>query len=509
MPRIRMCPARNFQLNVPMTLMGFRDWVWAALVLLPLLVVGAAWAPGSSSFWNDGVEGYHLVLLGGIAVVYAVFLRVVDAVARRSTHRIDTLYDPETGLPMRELFGDRLKQVILMSDRDGSVVPVLVVGIDRFEEIRNALGHDKTAGLIKQLGGRLGQLLRESDTLARTGESEFAVLLPSARDAEGAHIVVRKLSEGLHAPFEIDGVIVEAQATFGVVVAPEHGREVDELLRHGSAAIALARLDGTRSEMYSADMDDLTQSRVELIAELRKAIDLSQLVLFYQPKSSLAEGRVSGVEALVRWMHPERGLIPPDLFIPLAEETDLMRPLTRYVLEEAVKQLSEWRLRGLDVTVAVNISARNLADPELAPDIAALLEKWSVEPGWLELEVTETTVMNDQSRAAIALQSLADMGIRLSIDDYGTGYTSLAYLRRLPIDGLKIDRLFVQNVNEQEKDEVIVRSTIEMGRGLGLHIVAEGVETQEVWDKLQEMGCDLAQGYFVSRPVPAAEVVFN
>ena len=494
--------------HIPMPITSIGRWAWAALAVLPLVVLAAGIGFDSASL-DAGFARYYLLVLAVLGVLYAVFMRVVDALARSSARRIESLQDSLTGLPGPELFCDRVQQVMLISERDGSVVPVILLGVDRFEEIRNGLGRDGTAELVKMLTARLEDLLRESDTLARYSESEFAILLPSAQDAEGAQIVVSKLSKGLHEAFEVAGVPVEVQATFGIAVSPEHGRDAATLMRNAAVALNWARGNGARSEMYAVEHDVVNSDRIALVAELRKAIEDHQLVLFYQPKSSFETGHVTGVEALVRWMHPERGIVPPDLFIPLAEETDLMRPLTTYVLEEAVKQLSEWRLRGLDVTVAVNISARNLSDPDLTSDIAALLDKWSVEPSWLELEVTETTVMNDQSRAALVLQTLADMGIRLSIDDYGTGYTSLAYLRRLPIDGLKIDRLFVQNVNEQEKDEIIVRSTIELGRGLGLHIVAEGVETQEVWDKLQELGCDLAQGYFLSKPVPPAEVVFN
>lgn len=490
---------------MPITSIG--RWAWAALAALPLVVLAAG--IGVEGPLDPGFARYCLFVLALLAVMYAVAMRIVESVARSSARKIGSLHDSVTGLPSSELFCDRVQQVMLISERDGSVVPVILLGIDRFDEIRNALGRARSDDLVKMLTGRLEELLRESDTLARFSDSEFAILLPSAQDAEGARIVVDKLSRGLHEPFTVGDLPVEIQATFGVAVAPEHGREPATLMRNASVALTWARENGARSEMYSAEHDIVKGERVALVAELRKAIEDHQLVLFYQPKSSFLSGHVTGVEALVRWIHPERGIVPPDLFIPLAEETDLMGPLTRYVLEEAVKQLSEWRLRGLEVTVAVNISARNLSDPDLTSDVAALLEKWSVEPGWLELEVTETTVMNDQSRAALVLQTLADMGIRLSIDDYGTGYTSLAYLRRLPINGLKIDRLFVQNVNVQSKDEIIVRSTIELGRGLGLHIVAEGVETQEVWDKLQELGCDLAQGYFLSKPVPAAEVVFD
>ena len=491
--------------------MPFGRHIWIALVLLPLAVVLTGFGfPLDPTFdFSLASPSYHLVVLGALGVVYAVFLRVSDTMARRAAQKIQALQDTLTGLPNADLFADRLQQAILISERDGSVVPVVVMGIDRFEELRTGLGRDVSDQTIKLLSERMQTLLRDSDTLARTAEGEFAVLLPSAQDTEGAMIVMRKLTHGLHEAFEIDGKRVEIQGTFGIAASPEHGRDAAAVMRNAGVALAWARANGSRVEIYSPEHDAVSEDRIALVAELRHAIDNDQLVLFYQPKSSFSDGKIHGVEALVRWIHPERGFIPPDAFIPLAEQTDLMRPLTLYVLEEAFRQLSDWRLRGIEICVAVNISARNLLDADLPDDIAALMETWSVEPSWIELEVTETTVMNDQSRSAAVLQTLSDMGLRLSIDDYGTGYTSLEYLRRLPVNGLKIDRLFVQNLNDEAKDEIIVRSTIELGRGLGLDIVAEGVETQEVWDKLQELGCDLAQGYFLSRPLPPAELSFN
>ena len=491
--------------------MPFGRHIWLALLLLPLAVVLAGFGfPLDPSFdFTFENSSYHLVVLGALGVIYAIFLRVSDSMARRAAQKIQSLQDALTGLPNADLFADRLQQSILISERDGSVVPVVLMGIDRFEEMRTAMGREVADQTVKMLSERLQQLLRDSDTLARPSESEFAILLPSAQDQEGAMIVVKKLTHGLHEPFQVGDVKVEVQGTFGIAASPEHGRDASAIMRNAGVALAWARENGTRVEIYSPEHDAVSEDRIALVAELRQAIENNQLVLFYQPKATFSDGKVHGVEALVRWVHPERGFVPPDAFIPLAEETDLMRPLTLYVLEEAFKQVSDWRLRGIEVCVAVNISARNLLDADLPSDITRLLEKWSVDPAWIELEVTETTVMNDQSRSAAVLQTLSDMGLRLSIDDYGTGYTSLEYLRRLPVNGLKIDRLFVQNLNDEAKDEIIVRSTIELGRGLGLDIVAEGVETQEVWDKLEELGCTLAQGYFLSKPLPPSELSFN
>jgi EAL domain-containing protein (putative c-di-GMP-specific phosphodiesterase class I) len=293
----------------------------------------------------------------------------------------------------------------------------------------------------------------------------------------------------------------------GVAAFPEHGGDVETLLRHADVAMYAAKRSDLPFAVYDEADNRSDPSRLALIAELRRGLRRRELVLHYQPMARLASGVVDSVEALVRWNHPERGLVFPDAFIPLAQETGLIRPLTRYVLEEAVRQAREWQLAGLELAVSVNLSARNLLDVEFPDQVEQLLNETGLPPALLELEITETTMLSDGARTKAALERLSGLGIRISIDDFGTGYSSsLASLRRLPISEIKIDRSFVTNMDGCEDDAVIVRSTIDLGRNLGLSVVAEGVENEQVWSELRRLGCTSAQGYYLTRPVPAAEL---
>lgn len=477
--------------------------LWLALLPAAGAAVGIALAGGGAA----STATYYLALLGAIGVVYAVALGLLFG--RTGREVAPALVDAVTGLPGPTLVTDRLQQLILASERDGSHVPLVIMGIDRFSSVNNALGRDQGDILLAELGRRLEKTLRESDTVARLGGDEFAILLPSAQDGAGATVVVDKVRRALEKPFVVGDVPVEISASFGVALAPGDGRDAKTLVWHATAALGVAKELGSRVEFYAADRHELNAEKIALAAELRRAIEERELVLFYQPKTSLKDGVIQGAEALIRWVHPERGMVMPNDFIPIAEQTDLMKPLTMYVVDEALRQVGEWRSRGLDMTVSVNIAARNLADMSFPDDIRDRLEATGARAEWLELEVTESTVINDRSRAVLVLQALCDMGVRIAIDDYGAGYASLSYLTRLPIHALKIDRSFVQNMAEQQQDGLIVKSTIELGRGLGLDVIAEGVETELVWNQLVDLGCDYAQGYYVSRPVPPEELVLS
>lgn len=482
---------------------------WVALALLPVAAVVYGSFVAADGLTDGGFGGptYYLALSGAIGVIYATVIGILGRKMRR--HSAAPLLDPVTGLPGTALLTDRLQQSILASERDASHIPLVIMGVDRFSSVNNALGRDQGDALLAELARRLETVLRESDTIARLTGDEFAILLPSALDGRAATAVVDKIRRGLEKPFVIGGVPVEISASFGIALTPQHGRDAKSLIRSASAALDAAKEGGTRVEFFTPDRHELNADRIALAAELRRGIEQGQLVLFYQPKTSMRGGGIEGVEALVRWVHPERGLIMPNDFIPLAEQTDLMKPLTLYVLDESIRQVSEWRARGLDMKVSVNISARNLSDIGFPADVRHALRAHKAHPAWLELEVTESTVINDRSRAILVLQELSDMGIRIAIDDYGSGYTSLAYLTRLPIHALKIDKSFIQNMIEQQQDGLIVQSTIELGRGLGLEVIAEGVETEIVWNRLVDLGCDYAQGYYVSRPMPPEELVLG
>jgi diguanylate cyclase (GGDEF)-like protein len=416
---------------------------------------------------------------------------------------VDRAHDPLTGLPSRRRFQHRVQEAVSTADAGFAVV---LLDLDRFKEVNDSLGHDAGDALLVEVARRVDGALRTSDMVARIGGDEFGLLLGAPAGGAGLDSVLNLVREAIEAPIMFHDVPVAISGSMGVAIFPEHGRDAEMLMRHADAAGLAAK----RSFVPFAVSDEAESSgdpsRLKLIADLRRGLHGRELVLHYQPKARLASGVVDSVEALVRWNHPERGLVFPDAFIPLAQETGLIRPLTRYVLEEAVSQCRAWRKDGLELAVSVNLSARNLLDVEFPDQVERLLSDAGLPPALLELEITETTMLSDGARTKSALDRLSALGIRISIDDFGTGYSSLAYLRRLPISEIKIDRSFVMNMDGCEDDAVIVRSTIDLGRNLGLSVVAEGVESEGIWTELRRLGCTSAQGYYLTRPVPADEL---
>jgi diguanylate cyclase (GGDEF)-like protein len=453
------------------------------------------------------VAGIFQVVLLLLLVALAPILTRVTRRIQRQMDEIEyrALYDELTGLPNRTLFRDRIQQAIFTRRREGQPATVLLLDVDRFREINDTLGHEAGDLLLIELSSRLRELLRESDTFARLSGDEFGVLLPSA-SVEEASVLAERVHESLEEPFTLRGLPLEVGTSVGIASFPEHGEDVDTLLQRADVAMYVAKDAHAGTAVYDVAEDTNDAVRLALVGELRKAIDRGELTVRYQPKADLVTGRVVGVEALVRWEHPERGLIPANDFVPLAERTGLIKPLTRHVLERAIEQCGSWNAAGLDLHVAVNLTVPDLLDLELPDRIAALLERTGVQAKQLELEITETTILADPFRVRQVLTRLNEMGLRLAIDDFGTGYSSLAYLRRLPVQTIKIDRSFVSGMCEDASDATIVRSTIDLGRNLGLTIVAEGVESLEVWNALRELGCSLAQGYLVGRPLPAEEI---
>jgi diguanylate cyclase (GGDEF)-like protein len=452
-----------------------------------------------------------LLLLAGLALLYLVLFRIVASASKRlrqqaEENRYQALHDALTDLPNRTLFYDRARQSLLAARRNGKQVAVMLIDLDRFKEVNDTLGHQSGDVLLRAMGPRLRAILRDSDTVARLGGDEFGVLLPEVEGTEGAVLVARKLEEALGRAFTVDELVLETEASIGIAIFPEHGEDVATLIRRADVAMYLAKGSPGGIELYAPEHDHYSPERLGLLGQLRRAIDHGQLVLHYQPEASLPGGEVRWVEALVRWQHPERGLLLPDEFLPLAEHTGLMRPLTHHVLDQALRQCRAWEDQGLSLGVAVNLSARDLLNLELPDEVAALLSKWGLEPSRLELEVTESTILVDPLRARAVLTRLSELGVRVAIDDFGSGYTSLGYLKRLPVDVLKIDRSFVISMGADEQDAVIVRSAIELGHNLGLEVVAEGVESADIWSELGRLGCDRAQGFYLSRPVLADEL---
>ncbi len=463
-------------------------------------------------FTGEDAEVLEL-LAGQASAVLASLERTVElAEANRELRQArdeaqrQALHDGLTGLPNRTLLRDRLQQAILVGDRDKSGVALLIMDLDRFKDVNDTLGHHTGDELLQQVGVRLRSALRASDTVARMGGDEFAVVLPLAGHAEDASRVAQTLVLALEQPFTLAGHAVSIGASVGIAMYPEHGSDVKTLLRHADVAMYVAKRGGSGHAVYQWEQDVHGPDRLSMIGELRAAIERDELILHYQPKVSLRTGRCDRVEALVRWQHPLRGLIPPDDFIPLAEQTGLIKPLTQWVLHAALRQCRAWQDSGLDISVGVNLSMRNLHDPDLVEQISHLLEVTGVRPASLKLEVTESALMTDPQRALGSLARLRAIGVEIAIDDFGTGHASLSYLKQMPVEEIKLDRSFVRDMCTDKNDYTIVRSTIELAHDLGLRVIAEGVEDQETWDLLVKLGCDLAQGYHMSRPLPAAEL---
>ena len=451
------------------------------------------------------VVAYHNV---GLMPFLLLPVAAVYMSARASIEKEhQALHDALTGLPNRTLFRDQAAESMgARRHGAGTVSAVLLIDLDRFKEINDTLGHHIGDLLLKEVGPRLRQAVRDDDMVARFGGDEFAIFLHDVGSAELALEVAGRARAALSDPFLVEDLLLHVEGSIGIALNPEHGDDVDLLLQRADVAMYMAKETHSGSRLYTPDKDPNSRRRLTLLSDLRSAIDNHDLVLHYQPKADLRTRTIGDVEALVRWIHPELGLVPPNDFIPLAERSGLIGPLTEYVLTEAIAQVVDWRSRGVGLRIAVNLSVRSLMDLDLPNRVAGMLADAGLPADQLELEITESTIMADPVRAMRVLQPLADMGVRLSIDDFGTGYSSLAYLRQLPISEIKIDRSFVSAMTTSENDAVIVRSTVEMAKNLGLETVAEGVETPEEAEALEFLGCDYLQGYLLSRPLPADEL---
>jgi diguanylate cyclase (GGDEF)-like protein len=415
------------------------------------------------------------------------------------------LYDSLTGLPNRTLVNDRLEQAIKIAERTNNPFAVMLIDLDRFKEVNDSLGHQVGDELLKEVGQRLAETLRDTDSIGRLGGDEFAILLPET-GVEGAVRVANKLLKALDRSVELEGMSFSVSASIGVADYPEHGTDAGTLIRHADIAMYDAKLNKTGYSLYHKEIDTHSPRRLMLMGDLRAAFHAGQLTLHYQPIIDIATGLPRGVEALARWLHPEKGFIPPDEFIPLLEQTGLVRPFAYWVIDVALAQWTAWRQAGIDVVMSVNLSMRNLQDKGFSQQLAELMRKWSVTPNALLLEITESAMMSDPDQVLNLLTHFSSMGVQIAIDDFGTGYSSLSYLKRLPVHEIKIDRSFVQDMIQDKDDAVIVRSTIDLAHNLGLKVVAEGVENAETLTLLHELGCDLAQGYHISRPGPVGSL---
>jgi len=421
--------------------------------------------------------------------------------AHQATH------DPLTGLPNRTLLLDRLGQALDRARRGEPSGAVLFLDLDRFKEVNDTLGHDAGDRLLIAVAGRLRQALREGDTLTRLGGDEFVALLAGAAGAGEATEVAARLAAALARPFTIAGHEYLVAASVGIVLATGAYARAEEVLRDADVAMYRAKAAGGDGyALFDPAMQAALVAHVALERELRGALDRDEFALQYQPIVDLHTGRVVRVEALVRWHHPTRGLVPPGAFIPLAEEIGFIVPLGRWVLGEACRQARSWRAAGMPVAVAVNLTTREFQHPGLAGEVVAALAAAGLEARWLRLEITESLAMRDAAATVTTLVALRELGVQVAIDDFGTGYSSLAYLKRLPVDALKIDKAFIDGLGTGEGDTAIVEAIITLAHTLGLQVIAEGVETAAQAEWLRALGCDLAQGYHFARPLPPAEL---
>jgi diguanylate cyclase (GGDEF)-like protein len=454
----------------------------------------------------------RLALAGFIVIWIAVWgaLLVSGRITRRFQEQSERLahqamHDDLTGLPNRTLLRDRLDAAVRLAAREKRPQALLVMDLDRFKEVNDTLGHQAGDELLKRVSERLVSVLRDSDTPARLGGDEFAILLPNT-GATGAVTCARKVLESLGPHFGVNDVEFEVATSIGIAVYPQHGIDVETLIQHADVAMYQAKSVKSGYALYAPEDDPHSLKRLTLSSDLRVAIEQNQFLLHFQPKVCLSSGQIVGAEALLRWQHPQRGFVPPDEFIPIAEQTGLISGLTDWVLLRSMEQSRAWLDRGIECSVAVNLSPHNVQDPHLAGRIASWLARLDLPPHLLRLELTETAAMSDLQTAAATFNELSSMGLQIAIDDFGTGMSSLAYLKRLPVSEIKIDKSFVIDMTDDENNAVIVRSIIDLSHNIGCKVVAEGVEDLATLSQLQNLGCDVAQGFYLSKPKPAHEV---
>ncbi|GGS74261.1 putative bifunctional diguanylate cyclase/phosphodiesterase [Nonomuraea spiralis] len=466
---------------------GPQGLVYTALLgLAPLVVVVMDHSPGLVPLF--------------VAPLAAVYFTAT--LSMRRDHQ--ALHDELTGLPNRKMLIVSTEEALAESRQDERV-GLFLLDLDRFKEVNDTMGHPVGDRLLQMVAHRLTHSVRPGDVVARLGGDEFAVLLPSIRDAHAAREVAARLRAALTEPVRLEGMSFDLDGSVGIALYPDHAPDFELLLQRADVAMYLAKEGRTGVELYQPDKDRNSPERLNLLGDLRRAIDNSELQLHYQPKVSLAGGAVTGVEALLRWCHPVHGPIPPSDFVPLAEQTYLMRQLTEYVIDAALEQAARWWHNGLQVQISVNISARDLLDAALPEQLEVGLTRYGLPPSAIQLEVTERILTGDQAYTQETIKALATLGVPLSLDDFGTGYSSLIRLQRLAVSEVKIDASFVRRIAESEDDDRIVRSIVDLVRSLGLRSVAEGVESDEVALRLAEMGCDLGQGWLFCQPMPAAD----
>ncbi len=485
-------------------------------------IVGAAEVmlnhTAASAALSGAVRTLGLVVALGLVALWTVLFRTVWTASRRlqatalENARL-ALLDSLTGLPNRRMLAERMRRTILEADETGSRVGLMLLDIDRFKDINDSLGHDRGDELLEQVAERLRGALRDEDIVARLGGDEFAILLPDVRSVANAERLARRVRGLFVPPFMLGELPLHVDTSVGVACLPDHATDPSSLMRTADVAMYSAKHHRTGVSVYSADEDDSSPARLVLLGDLHRALtplpdSPRELRMHYQPKIELTTGRTVGLEALMRWVHPTRGVLPPTMFIPLAEQSGLIHDVTRYALTECVTQLAAWRAEGRATPVAVNLSAHDVTTSAVVELIESLLEEHAVPPDLLEVEITETALVSDPSRVVPVLQRLGALGVRVAIDDFGIGNTSISQLRDLPVDELKIDRLFVSDLGAQgrEGSEVVVQAMVDLAHSFDLRVVAEGVEDEPTAVILRRLGVDQAQGFLYSQAVPADDL---
>ncbi len=431
------------------------------------------------------------------------FNHMRDAISTREEKILRLAYwDTLTSLPNRALFNDRLDMAVKAAARNKQAVSILMMDLDRFKYVNSALGHPAGDLVLREVGARLQAALRATDTVARLGGDEFAIILTDA-GTQPAEEIASTIQRALEKPISIDGQPLDVGTSIGIATYPEHGAEARALMSHADLAMYAAKRGNRGYAVYSKELYQPREDFLRLMGDLRTAVEQNELVLYFQPKVDLRTGKTTHVEALIRWIHPQRGFVPPNEFIPFAEQTGFIRSITGWVIRNAIQQGKTWKSQGIDIIISFNISSRDLVNPQLPQQIANELTANGLEPGRIAIEVTESGFMEDPGLALDILRKLDTLGVRLSIDDYGTGYSSLSYIKKLPVQELKIDQSFIRNMVNDRGDAVIVKSTVDLGHNMGLKVVAEGVEDVESLAMLKQLGCDLAQGYYMSKPLAA------